>query len=233
MQLAIALAIVASVLIPHDGYELESETLGIRLIFSLVAFAAPALFAWRYKRTLCIASDPEDFVRSLLRFERLFLLVWALAIAVALGIFRWNVMVLDLPGIANSALLSRFTVVLPILAPLIVYWWIVATAEGEHLASKNSNIASPNWRENTAVLWIQIRQMMLLPVTPVFAILLLDDLLNWLPAVGEYRVLLFGGLVATLPFLLPIILRQLWNLESLSHGEKREQIQSHTFQVQW
>ena len=39
-------------------------------------------------------------------------------------------------------------------------------------------------------------------------------------------MLFFGALVAVLPFVLPLILRRLWRLESLDEGEERDRIQA-------
>ena len=234
MQLAIALAIIASVLLPNHEVELSRDSLGMRAACSLLVSMIPLLFARSFSR--CIATrnvETPTFIRSLRQFERLFIVVWICATAILLGIFRWDLCVRGCWPVGESVLLSQLAIFIPILGPVITYWSIVAATEDRHIRAlhdanhgDDQQPTSFNWTDNLSVVWIQTRQMILLPAIPVMVILLVDDTLTLIPTASQYRVFLFGILVAMLPFVLPLILRQLWRLESLDDGETRERIQS-------
>ncbi len=234
MQLAIALAIIASVLLPNHEVELPHDSLAIRAFCSLLVGMIPILFARSFSRCIAIGNvETPQFVQSLRLFERLFIAVWICATAVLLGIFRWDLCVRGSWPIGESVLLSQLLISIPVLVPVVAYWSIVAKTEDRHIQALHgtNDIAdqhnrSRRWKDNLSIVWIQIRQMILLPAIPVMVILLIDDTLKLFPSASHYRVVLFGSLVAMLPFILPLILRQLWRLESLDDGETRERIQS-------
>ncbi|MCA9217441.1 MAG: M48 family metalloprotease [Planctomycetales bacterium] len=221
MQLIVALAIIASVLVPDSKFELD--LLWLRMGCCLALLAIPAVFAARYSRLIETEVSTDIFVQSLVRFERLFLLTWCTAVSFAFFLFDWVPCAFSTPWISSSAFLIRSLVACPILASVVFYWWMIACLESKHLLTESNRRPPEPWRENLRIVWIQIRQIMLLPMTPVFVILLIDDLLKLYPAAAEYRAVVFGAIVASLPFILPSILRSLWDLESLC-GEKRHRV---------
>ena len=226
MQLAIALAIIASVLLRnHEAVPIE-QSFSIRVACSILVGVVPVLFVRSFARTILTNSIPTSrFVRSLARFERSFLVVWIAATAILLAIFRWDLCVCSTWPCNRSTLLAQFVELVPILFPVIVFWWYVSDLEYRHTAGYEVDPCNePRWRENLAAVSVQIRQMILVPAIPVIAILTMDDATSWLQVDNGYRAILFGSLVLSLPFILPSVLRHLWKLQSLNQSKKRDRI---------
>lgn len=230
MQLAIALAIISSVLLPSLEMDLVDGSTFERIAWALAVAIVPLLFAVRLarhiqSRHISSSKDSADFAHQLVSLERLFLITWSLATIVVLGLFRWDLCIRSLPVFRNSIVLTQLVVLLPILGPLVAFWFIVVRLEQKYIARLLGHRPASHWRECITAIWIQSRHMILLPAIPVFAILAIEDSLQLFPELGIYRLLMYATVIAVIPILLPKLIHRLWDVESLPNDSRKRRVE--------
>jgi Zn-dependent protease with chaperone function len=226
MQLAVTLAIILTLTVAAErDYGILSAP-NLRWLATLGCIVLPAYLARLWMRVLFDESGRSqrfDQLRNVA--ERIFLVTWILATAVVVGFLKWDQVVRYHFGLADAFLLDELLILLPVLLPWLAWWAL--EFDCDRLAVRSSPDGETNSIDEPfhRCCWRNMRQVFMLPLVPLLAIVAVEDLLLFLPEVGVGKPFFYSPILLGTPFAVPFMLRWLWDVRPIVDGPLAERIE--------
>jgi STE24 endopeptidase len=234
MQLTLALAVLAALVISENSPREPVASPGHRLLLAVAGIALLAVLALYQSRRIVRAIHrdvlPHDMI--VVRYRRarqLHSVAWMLVTAGILYSLQWSRIVRFNWGLEHALLLDDLLILLPVLLPIILSW--AAFYEVDYALRANS-LSLDGIDEPLPTRWgyvvMQVRHCLAILLLPMLVILAAQDAAWWIaPQVVEsdWALLVYLPPLGVLLIFFPVMLRYAWRTRPLELGPLRNRLE--------